>query len=371
MYETKANTDLASNEGDQAYLQSQYPRIADILIWPELVDAFRQHEDEARRLKSGSRRNSFWSIGFIVLSLTTTLIGNSAAFAPLVSAHPSSAYFVAGVSFLLFVLALLFGNGILYGRKRDDWLKHRLIAERLRHFYFQTILGNLDATCSGNVLGKRRFIEDRGRALERVLRRLRSPGYRQAVLGDEALQEARLVDFGEVNIKDIDVECFEELEAYWVELRFNWQGEYATQQLARKVSALPLSGSLADKEYSVSKIEFIATAGIIALQSLALTGTFFAGPTSPIVEVSVLGGSVLAILVVGLQAYKDGLGLSEDLSRNRVYASYIAKLVRDFASAQKKTDRAAQVRIMQEMEDLAYFETREFLYTHSTTRFSL
>ena len=83
-----------------------------------------------------------------------------------------------------------------------------------------------------------------------------------------------------------------------------------------------------------------------------------------------LGASILAILVVGLRAFKDGLGLSDDLSRNRVYASYIAKLLRDFESAQKKGDRVAQVRIMQEMEDLAYFETREFLYTHSKARFS-
>lgn len=84
-----------------------------------------------------------------------------------------------------------------------------------------------------------------------------------------------------------------------------------------------------------------------------------------------LGASILAILVVGLQAFKDGLGLTNDLSRNRVYASYTAKLLRDFVSAQRIPDRAAQVRIMQEMEDLAYFETREFLYTHSTARFSL
>ena len=64
------------------------------------------------------------------------------------------------------------------------------------------------------------------------------------------------------------------------------------------------------------------------------------------------------------------MGLSDDLSRNRVYASYTAKLVRDFRVAQEKGDGGGQIRIMQEMEDLAYFETREFLYTHSTARFS-
>lgn len=371
MHETKANSDLASNEGDQAYLRSQYPKIADVLVWPELVEAFRQHEDTAKRLKLGSRRNCLFSIGSIVLSLATTLVGTSPMFAPLVSGHPAGAYVVAVASFLLLVLALLFGNGILYGRKRDDWLKHRLIAERLRHFYFQTILANLSSICCGSSLERRRFIEDRGRTLERVLRRLRSPGYRQAVLGDEALQEARLVDFGEVNAEAIDAEYFQELEQYWIELRFNWQGEYATQQLARKASALPFSGSLADQEHSVSRIEFITTAGIVALQALAVAGMFIYAPGSPVIEGSMLGASILAILVVGLRAFKDGLGLTNDLSRNRVYASYTAKLLRDFVSAQRIPDRAAQVRIMQEMEDLAYFETREFLYTHSTARFSL
>lgn len=370
-HETRPNTDLALNEGDEAYLRSQFPKIADALIWPKLVEDFRHHEEKAKALKKGSRRSSFASIGMIVLSLAITLVATSALFAPLVAEYPSGADAVAISALLLLIGAILFGKGILFGRKRDEWLKHRLIAERLRQFYFQCMLANLSAVCSSSIVEQKRFIDDRAKELDRVLRRLRSPGYRQAVLGDEVLQESRLVDYGEIDSRKIEPNCMEELYRYWVELRFNWQGEYATHQLDRKVSAFPVFGSLADQVHTVTTLEFVATLGIVVLQVVAVLAQLFVGTNSSEVHISILVASLLAIVIVGLQAYKDGMGLADDLSRNRVYASYTAKLLRDFRTAQEKGDGTSQIRIMQEMEDLAYFETREFVYSHSTAQFSL
>lgn len=369
-YETKPNTDLALNEGDTAYLYSQFPRIAEALIWPELVEAFRLHEDQARKLKTGSRRNNFASIVLIVMSLTLTMVATATPFAPLVEGQTVVAHAMSIAALLLLFGAILLGKGVLFGRKRDNWLKNRLIAERLRHLHFQYILANLHHLCSKSSVAKSRYFDKRAKELERVLKRLRNPGYRQAVLGDEVLQEARLVDARQIDHSSLDQECLEELQRYWIEFRFNWQAEYATQQLDRKPSALPLFGSLADQEHTVSTLEFIATLGIVVLQTVAVLAQLFVGPLSIEVQIAVLLASLLAVASVGLQAYKDGMGLSDDLSRNRVYASYTAKLVRDFRVAQEKGDGSGQIRIMQEMEDLAYFETREFLYTHSTARFS-
>ena len=119
----------------------------------------------------------------------------------------------------------------------------------------------------------------------------------------------------------------------------------------------------------MSSLEFIATVGIIALQCLAVAAQFFS--TGSTVENAVFLASILAVAIVGLQAYRDGMGLTEDLTRNRVYASYSAKLLRDYKKAIQTKSAPAEMRIMAEMEDLAFFETGEFLQTHSSARFSL
>lgn len=367
---SKANSDIGLNQGDEAYLREQFPKLAEVLIWPELVAAFKKHENEALAKKSSSRRNSFYAIVFMVLSLSTTIVVS----APIVTewtSHPDwMKPLVAIVSLSFLILSLILGKGILFGRRRDTWLYHRLIGERLRHLYFQFLLEHMCEACSEGSMSPGTISASRKLALASVLKKICAPVYVQIVKGDTNLEEAALLD-GKVSCEDAELDPgkIEEFRRFWQEFRFGWQIGYATEQAGRRASPFPVFGSLADQEHTVSSLEFVATVGIIALQCLAVAAQFFG--TVATVENAVLLASILAVAIVGLQAYRNGMGLTEDLSRNRVYASYSAKLLRDYRKALQTGSISAEIQIMAEMEDLAYFETREFLHTHTNARFSL
>ncbi|ETX13160.1 hypothetical protein OCH239_13075 [Roseivivax halodurans JCM 10272] len=368
---SKPNSDLGLNEGDETYLRNQYPKIADHLIWPELQAEFLDHEVAAKSLKTGSRRRSFLAIALITLSLLATLIATSSPLEVFIAADSALAKGLIATSVILLVVALLLGKGILFGRKRDDWLTHRLISERVRQFYFQFLLAHLEEICSTSVLDRQRVLEGRAKSLERVLRRVRAGAYRQTVRDDTTLNEALMIDIPDSQRGNLDSERYAEIKRFWEELRFNWQAEYSTSTLDRKATPFPLFGSLADQEHTVKTLEFIATLGIVTFQMLAVSSQLLLSSSSDQSQLFVLGSSLLAICVVGLQSYKDGTGLTEDLLRNRAYATYCSKLTRDFKMAELKDDRFAEIHAMREMETLAYFETREFLNTHSRAQFSL
>lgn len=372
---SKPNSDIGLNPGDADYLRSQYPKIADAVIWDELVGAFKSHEDSAKAKKIASRRSSFWAIVSMVSSLSITLVATSPFFASPLDQVTWASPMLAIVALVLLVTSIALGKGIMYGRQRDDWLFHRLAGERLRQLYFQFILMRMTDICAKGSLGQQGVVRSRNKVLESVLKRITAPVYIQSVKNDGTLEEAALVDRPALSADaEIDIEKLRELRRFWREFRFDWQVNYATEQAGRRASPFPIFGSLADQEHTVSSLEYVATIGIVALQCVAVfaqMAQFFDMPNNYTAANSVLVASVLAVAVVGLQAYRDGMGLTEDLTRNRVYASYAAKLCRDFVVACQDEDLTAQARVMTEMEDLAYFETREFLHNHSNARFSL
>lgn len=365
------NSDIGRNPNDPAFLRSQFPNIAEALIWPELVETFDRHENAAKLLKTSSRRSSIAAIAAMVTSLLLTLVATSDLIEGVVSAYQGLSRILAVLSLFLLVAAVFLGKGIMLGRRRDEWLRHRIIAERIRQFFFQFLLANRYSICGEGFLSTTELRKTRALALEAVKHTIEGAAYIQIVRDDATLEEARMIETGEDRDVVMDVGKLEEFERYWRRFRFQWQAEYATKQVMRRASPFPMAGSLADQNHTIGTLEFIATVAIVVLQIVAVFSQLFAPPENSLVSVSVLLASVCAIIVVGLLAFKDGMGLTEDLSRNRVYASYVAKLLRDFEVARETDGMAAQFRVMQEMEDLAYFEAREFLHTHSTARFSL
>ncbi|MBL3706139.1 hypothetical protein GI582_26060 [Sulfitobacter sp. BDSS02] len=368
---SKPNSDLAVNEEDEVYLRSQYPNIAEHLVWPELRDAFKAHETSALLLKKSSRHSSFGAIAFVTASLTLTLIATSALFQPTIALVPNLNKTIAAMSVTFLVLALLLGKGVMFGRKRDNWLRHRLAAERIRHLYFQYLLSNFDKVCGTDVISRRSFFEAREKVLNKALKRIEHSSYVQTVRDDQTLRESRLLDFGRIDSVPTHIERYHEFIAFWEEFRLEWQENYTTDRVKRNTSSFPLFGSLADQDYTIGTLEFLFTVGIVILQIIAVGTQLFGSSVGLSTQLSVLAASVLAVFVVGLHAYRDGVGLTADISRNRVYGSYTSKIHFDFQRAVRRQDVGSAFRAMKEMEDLAYFETREFLNAHSQAQFSL
>ena len=365
----KPNSDIGLNEGDAVYLSRHFPLISKSLIWPELVEAFKHQEDMAKQRKISSRRSILVSICAFVASLLVTTTWNS----PIVPPHTREEgnAVVTFLAIVLLVIAIGLGKGLFRWRSRDEWLTHRIFAERLRQVYFQLLIARIDVICRYGTIAEDEFVRTRGMMLETALRRFSQMSYRQSIADDTTLEESRVFDYDDSDLDALDEKKLEEFFRFWKEMRFSWQIDYATAQVRRSTSEFQFGGSLADQAHTVAKLESMVTILILTLLPISLTFQLVGGEESTLVQWAVLWSSLLAIIVVGLKAYRDGVCLKEDNSRNRVYASYSEKLLRNFKRYEDRQDRRSQLRVMQEMEDLAYFEMREFLNSHSERRFSI
>lgn len=367
----KPNSDIGLNEGDAVYLSRHFPLIAKSLIWPELVEAFRNQENLAKENKVSSKRSILISICAFVTSLLVTVTWNSPIVPATARAEMEWNVIVTFLAIVLLVTAIGFGKGMLNWRSRDDWLTHRIFAERLRQVYFQVLISKVSVICRYGSFAEDELARIRGMMLETAVRKFSLMSYRQSIADDATLEESRIFDYDDADLDALDEKKLEELFRFWKEMRFAWQIDYANAQVRRSTSEFQFGGSLADQAHAVAKLESIVTILILTLLPVSLALQLAEGGTSMLVPWVVLCSSLLAIIVVGLKAYRDGVCLKEDNSRNRVYASYSEKLFRNFTRYEDRKDRRSQFRVMQEMEDLAYFEMREFLNSHSERRFSI
>ena len=88
-------------------------------------------------------------------------------------------------------------------------------------------------------------------------------------------------------------------------------------------------------------------------------------------EAFVLGSSILAIIIVGLHAFRDGTAVTSDLLRYRHYHSYLEYARRLYDDADQAGETTAVLQAALRVEEAAYFELREFLMEHSKPKLSL
>ncbi len=372
----KYNFDLLCNEGDEAYLRSQYPKIADRIIWPKLRDAFIEHEKKANSMKRASRSSNFTGIFLIVLSLLLTLVGTSELTRTYLQANPSVSVSLAIIATVLLVIGLVLGKGVVLSKNRDQWLAERQRAERLRQFHFQLIIAHADLVCTCEEQAGKSWDEVRERELERVRRVLSGNTYTQQVKNDHGLNETFLVDIRRIyNVKDVQSLDFEKLRQftnYYCEFRIDWQEDYVNLQFEESAAAIPVSGSLAEREKLSSIVEHIATLGIVLFQIGAVLSQLFGNQLSPTTDAFVLGSSILAIIIVGLHAFRDGTSVTEDLLRYRHYSSNLQYAHSAFEeAADRDNDTTGILAAAKRIEEASYFEMREFLIAHSKSNLSL
>ncbi|MDF2232417.1 hypothetical protein P2H44_07620 [Albimonas sp. CAU 1670] len=369
------NFDLLCNEGDEAYLRSQYPDIADRVIWPELRSTFVEHEEKAKRMKRASRSSSFIGIALIVLSLLVTLVGTSELTKVFVQESRLISNAVASLAAALLVSGLLFGRGVVLSRKRDEWLTERQQAERLRQFHFQFMISHVDLLCARAVQTKVSWDKIREKELERVRRTLSGNTYTKQVKDDQDLSETFIADMNRLrNVKDfqsVDSNKFQQFKLYYREFRMDWQEDYVDIQFEERASPISATGSLFEREKFANAVEHAATLGIVLFQFGAVLCQILDDPHSPITQALVLGSSVLAITIVGLHAFRDGTSVTDDLVRYRHYSSKLKHARRAFDEADREHDESGVLAAAMRIEEAAYFEMREFLIAHSKPKLSL
>ena len=373
--EKKYNFDLLCNEGDEAYLRSQYPDIADRIIWPELRAAFEELEECAKATKRVSRRSCFVGILLIVLSLLITLVGTAGLSRTYLESNPQLSDWLAGTAAILLVLGLFLGRGFVLSAKRDEWLVARQKAERLRQFYFQLMVVHADLVCTGGVRAEKKWNEVRQKELERVQNTISGNTYTEQIKDDQRLEETYLVGHEQVmdasRPRTLNQSLFIQFKAYYREFRIDWQEDYVNLQFREGAAPLPIFGSLFEREKASNLIESVATIGIVFVQVGAVISQLVGGAASPATEVFVLGSSILAIVIVGLHAFRDGTAVTSDLLRYRHYRSHLEYARRLFDEADRAEETATVLEAALRVEEAAYFELREFLIGHSKLKLSL
>jgi hypothetical protein len=139
----KFNDDLLLENEDRNLANRKYPTIAHVLDHPELRQLFRQFDEPANRAKRRGRIAGFIAIGlgFVALALAALeypavhQTGEHSNIAQVALAVTSALCGIAGV--------LVGSMGLLFARRKREWLRRRLMGELTRLFHFHTFLCRL------------------------------------------------------------------------------------------------------------------------------------------------------------------------------------------------------------------------------------
>jgi hypothetical protein len=139
----KFNDDLLLDDRDRSLARRKYPAIIHVLDYPELRKLFLQFDEPANRAKRRGRAAGFLAIVFGFFAL-----GLAALEYPVVretGEHSNVVRLILAVSSaLLGIVGVFIGSiGLLFARRKRQWLRYRLMGELTRLFHFHTLVCRL------------------------------------------------------------------------------------------------------------------------------------------------------------------------------------------------------------------------------------
>ncbi len=409
------NDDLLLYAESQAWAQNRHPHVYPLLVDEELLGQFAERDGLATRNKRVSRAVGFWAVIMALLSLFTT------AAEPLWG-HTTSPWHLPRVwSTTLGLIGALLGVasvliafcGVIHGARKTDWLRDRLITERLRQFHFQTFVFHLDkildyVTASRNGAptdAAFHAFQEEHHACWDDLERTISEWNEKSTADLTRLFES-LTNFnsyrgpttwlhGDVNNQrkptlpesarlaaTEDLNCV--FSAY-LDLRIQKQINHVEYTLRHRnhpgpsVDArtrMPLREWFPGRTLPIRQwhdmLRQFWQANIILLLSLHafMIATVFVpslpGPeeNSSLLHVSAL---CLALVAVAARSLKEGFAITGDIERYEAYLADCCELRRQFTAENTSIDE--RFAIMVQMEQLAFEEMRDFIRSHLEATF--
>jgi hypothetical protein len=356
----KFNDDLLIGDADRQFAGIKFPRLFELMDFPELREVFAAHDAPANRLKKKRRRSG---IGAIILGAAALA---AAASSPIVPEQWLTA--VGCLASGCGVLSILVGGlGVVSGKSLDAWLHHRLITERLRQLHFQILVFRMPAAIKAmdDKAARDRYLELRRADLASFA--LSYEGHEtsmlRAVLDDADESEFQLVATNKQNPEGNVERLAEFLDAYRL-LRFGHQIQYADWMLRRDRSLLPSSAS--GQFRLLRAIALCAMVGIFFVHLvLAIKLAATALPGDHWIDVLIMW---LAILMMVSRAFEEGVQPGRELERYSTYRATLRRLQRLFEATD---DLSEKHRLMVETERTVYQEMRAFLLLHEDARFVL
>ena len=365
------NDDLLLDKTERERFRDRHPRLAEIFDCEKMQQAFEGHDQPASDARKRSRRHGTTAVvlGFLGLALTafTPWLAKLLSFSTIFPNDPGSAErWIGGAAAALIILGTLVGlHQALIGRAKREWLIHRYWTERIRQFHFQLIVNNLEMAAAamggGAALDDWRSMRERElsdflyefeKTLKTAFDRLEDDHAEEDVWVDKAWREEPQATS---RTQDL-VALLEGLE----KLRIGVQERYAELKLK---PGLYSPQTRAEWLHGASD----AFTAAILLLTVAIGVVYVLGEAEPrLWLLGMLGlAGTLTAAVVALRVLNEGLLLRTEAERYRWYLASVRSIRGRF----EKTDTADRLRLLRELERLAYQEMRRFLVASNEARF--
>lgn len=360
----KFNDDLLLAREDRDLAARKYPAILHVLDHPELRQLFAVYDGPANRAKRRARTAGLWAIGLVWIAL---VIASSEY---LLAHTPWAARVFAVVSGVCGLAGVVIGGtGILFARKKEEWLHGRLMTERIRQFHFQTFVFRLPEILRSlrGEEAKAAFSLERKLWFDEFKARFQGKLDEQftGTLEDETQEEIWLHELEKEGSETSEHRDLEPIFDAYRELRIMHQIGYANHQL--KDDGRVFSASPRRQAAVFSAFGFICIILVCVIHVGVLAGAFF--PSSISAENSALASMIIiwvAIAALAVRAIQDGLQPEREVERYQQYRSSVRFVLERFDRASSQSEK---LQIMQEMERLVFDEMRNFLIAGNRSRF--
>jgi hypothetical protein len=366
------NDDLLLGEKERENFYLRRGRLAPIFDWPELREAFKVPEKSAGDARKRSRRRGVIAValGFAGLALTAL----TPYFAKLSSDPELVERCIGGAAAVFIVSGTIVGfQQALIGQAKRRWLISRYWTERIRQFHFQLILNNLEraAAAVGDEAaldawrtfraGKfADFLHDAEQSLETAFDRLQDDHAEEDVWVDRASSQrpptaavtpklAELLDgLGALRIG------VQELYAH-LKLKPGFYSPHTQAELLHGVS---------DAFTAAILLLTVAVGAVYVFEAVYVYGS----EEPHLWRLWMLGlAGALTAAVVALRVLNEGLLLRTESERYRWYLWSVRSIRGRFEFEKANADE--RIRLLRELERLAYQEMRRFLVTSKEARF--
>lgn len=366
--EKEFNTDLLLNDDDLKLTREKYPDIAHVLDHAELRAAFSEADVPANRAKIRSYRSGYYAVLCGVACLAT------AAATPLL--HGISRDLLvgfSGLSALLGVISVvLLHSGSLHGSRKSTWMRKRFLTERIRQFFFQSLVCKLVViidSMEGTKEAVERFEIVRATEFRSFLKQHSEVGWLVSNLTghidrDIAFDPWLFEDCQSLpNIDEGKVAPV--LEAYR-ELRFKGQRDYANWMLRTSRAGVRVQGlSLLQKRKVLHDLWSFLFISLVLIHVVILVGSVmgwgFIG--YGIVHVTIIW---IALAAIGVRTLEHGMSLHSEIARYKEHRAEVIRLLHAFDEAKTVALKVEQMKRM-EMESVR--ELRAFLRQHAESSF--
>lgn len=357
------NDDLLLREDSRTRLALHHPALLKVLDWPALRDEFARHDAPADLARKHCRRHGVWAVlcggvGLVLAAVTPVL-----AIPPWL---PGPAVGLAAVGFTV-LGAVLGGLHWIGSRHRSIWLFHRFWTERLRQFYFQFLIHNIEL--AGKAVTDKRALERYEAARARALEILVTDTFHDVPSLIEDLEQDR-------------AESQPWLVREWKEPQKPITGKTQETDLLEalrrqrilvqeRYTSINLRDNFSSPKFRANAVRSASDLLTLAVVVLAIvTGALLVSEQSLVpfsVSLSLSASAALSAAVVILRVLDEGLQLRVDTERYEWYLAAIKALDERFRYA----DATEKVTVLEEFEHLSYQEFRRFLVSHLRARFLL